>query len=167
VVLPIVVDRPLADGRGCSRMAMAVRNTRRNGRYVTCGFYAPTRGGWCAAPKPSNGTSSVCVWANCGHQRLLHEDPKMPWNYRHVGYGRRSGWSGTTGGPQPDRTTEDVRSPAKSETGGVVARSQWPLHTGPLEGINNKIKAIKRMAYGFRNEEYFFPGIRSIFPGSS
>ena len=25
-----------------------------------------------------------------------------------------------------------------------------------LEGVNNKIKVIKRMAYGFRDSEYFF-----------
>jgi hypothetical protein len=27
--------------------------------------------------------------------------------------------------------------------------------TGPLEGINNKIKVLKRAAYGFRTMEYF------------
>ena len=30
-----------------------------------------------------------------------------------------------------------------------------PLSTGPLEGINNKIKTMKRQSYGFRNREYF------------
>ena len=32
--------------------------------------------------------------------------------------------------------------------------------------VNNKIKVIKRMAYGFRNEEYFFLRIRAMFPGN-
>ena len=34
-----------------------------------------------------------------------------------------------------------------------------------LEGINNKIKVIKRMAYGFRDDAYFFLKIRAAFPG--
>jgi hypothetical protein len=34
-----------------------------------------------------------------------------------------------------------------------------------LEGINNKIKVIKRMAYGFRDDGYFFLKIRAAFPG--
>ncbi len=44
--------------------------------------------------------------------------------------------------------------------------ARWPLHTSLLEGINNKIKVIKRMAYGLRDDEYFFLKIRSAFPGN-
>ena len=48
---------------------------------------------------------------------------------------------------------------------GIINHCRWPLHTGLLEGINNKIKVIKRMAYGFRDHEYFFLKIRAAFPG--
>lgn len=48
---------------------------------------------------------------------------------------------------------------------GIVAHCRWPLHTGLLEGINNKIKVIKRMAYGFRDDAYFFLKIRAAYPG--
>jgi hypothetical protein len=34
-----------------------------------------------------------------------------------------------------------------------------------VEGINNTIKIIKRRAYGYRDEEYFFLKIRAAFPG--
>ncbi|CAG0937868.1 hypothetical protein GPROT2_00035 [Gammaproteobacteria bacterium] len=34
-----------------------------------------------------------------------------------------------------------------------------------VEGINNRIKVIERMAYGFRDQEYFFLKIRAAFPG--
>ncbi|MDQ2890479.1 MAG: transposase, partial [Gemmatimonadota bacterium] len=34
-----------------------------------------------------------------------------------------------------------------------------------LEGINNKIKVLKRMAYGYRDDAYFFLKIRAAFPG--
>ncbi len=48
---------------------------------------------------------------------------------------------------------------------GIVSHSIYPLHTSLLEGINNKIKVIKRMAYGFLDDEYFFLKIRAAFPG--
>lgn len=50
---------------------------------------------------------------------------------------------------------------------GIVAHCRYPLHTGLVEGINNKIKVIKRMAYGFRDDAYFFLRIRAAFPGNS
>ncbi len=49
---------------------------------------------------------------------------------------------------------------------GILAHANWPLHTSLLEGINNKIKVIKRMAYGFRDDHYFFLKIRAAFPGN-
>jgi len=48
---------------------------------------------------------------------------------------------------------------------GVISHCRYPLHTGLLEGINNKIKVLKRMAYGFRDDAYFFLKIRAAFPG--
>ena len=50
---------------------------------------------------------------------------------------------------------------------GIIAHATWPLNTSLLEGFNNKIKVIKRMAYGFRDDEYFFLKIRAAFPGIS
>ena len=49
---------------------------------------------------------------------------------------------------------------------GIVARVRWPMHTGQLEGINNKIKTIKRMAYGYRDSAFFFLKIKAAFPGN-
>lgn len=34
-----------------------------------------------------------------------------------------------------------------------------------VEGINNKIKVIKRVAYGYRDDAYFFLKIRATLPG--
>jgi Transposase len=39
--------------------------------------------------------------------------------------------------------------------------------TSLLEGINNNIKVIQRMAYGFRDDHYFFLKIRAGFPGNA
>ena len=49
--------------------------------------------------------------------------------------------------------------------GGILSHCRYPLHTSILEGINNKIKVIKRMAYGYRDDDYFFLKIRQAFPG--
>jgi len=48
---------------------------------------------------------------------------------------------------------------------GILSHCRYPLHTSILEGINNKIKVLKRVAYGFRDEAYFFLKIRAAFPG--
>ncbi len=50
-------------------------------------------------------------------------------------------------------------------TRGILASALFPLHTSLLEGVNNKIKVIKRMAYGFRDKDYFFLKIKATFPG--
>ncbi|MFV3378600.1 transposase, partial [Pseudomonas sp. NY11226] len=39
--------------------------------------------------------------------------------------------------------------------------------TSVLEGVNNRIKVIKRMAYGFRDSEYFFLKIKAAFPAKA
>jgi len=38
---------------------------------------------------------------------------------------------------------------------GLLAYYDFPISTGPLEGLNNKIKTMKRQAYGFRDREFF------------
>jgi transposase len=37
----------------------------------------------------------------------------------------------------------------------ILAFYDYPISTGPLEGTNNKIKTMKRQAYGFRDHEFF------------
>ena len=39
------------------------------------------------------------------------------------------------------------------------------MRPGQIEGINNCIKVIKCMAYGYRDTNYFFLKIRVSFPG--
>jgi transposase len=38
---------------------------------------------------------------------------------------------------------------------GIINHADYPIGTSMLEGINNKIKVIKRKAYGFRDDKYF------------
>ena len=38
---------------------------------------------------------------------------------------------------------------------GIPAWYDCPISTGKVEGINNKVKVMKRVAYGFRDERFF------------
>jgi len=50
---------------------------------------------------------------------------------------------------------------------GILASAIYPMNSSILEGVNNKIKVIKRMAYGFRDSAYFFLKIKAAFPGKA
>lgn len=50
---------------------------------------------------------------------------------------------------------------------GIIASARIRLQTSVLEGMNNRIKVIKRMAYGYRDTEYFFLKIKAAFPGKA
>jgi transposase len=46
---------------------------------------------------------------------------------------------------------------------GIVNHCDYPIHTGKIEGVNNKIKVIKRKAYGFHDLRYFTLKIYQAF----
>jgi transposase len=97
---------------------------------------------------------------------VLKDDLKHLWDYRYVGAARRfwEQWRSRAMHSQ----IKPLKAFAQNLRGyldGILAHCRWPLHTSLLEGINNTIKVIKRMAYGFRDDEYFFLKIRHAFPG--
>lgn len=50
---------------------------------------------------------------------------------------------------------------------GIINHCRFPIHTSRMEGINNKIKVIKRKAYGFHDIEYFSLIIKNAFTYSN
>ncbi len=44
---------------------------------------------------------------------------------------------------------------------GIIASASYPLNSCTLEGLNNKIKLIKRMECGYRDTDYFFLKIKA------
>jgi transposase len=46
---------------------------------------------------------------------------------------------------------------------GIINHCDYPIHTGKLEGVNNKIKVIKRKAYGYHDLRYFTLKIYQAF----
>lgn len=45
---------------------------------------------------------------------------------------------------------------------GIINYYDFPISSAPLEGINNKIKVLKRRAYGYRDMEFFILRILTI-----
>ena len=39
---------------------------------------------------------------------------------------------------------------------GIIAHATYQISTGKIEGINNKIKTLRRKGYGYPDDEYFF-----------
>ena len=48
---------------------------------------------------------------------------------------------------------------------GILSWYDHRISNGKVEGINNKIKVIKRVAFGFRDFDYFFLRIMDAFRG--
>ncbi len=46
---------------------------------------------------------------------------------------------------------------------GILNHADYPIGTSGLEGINNKIKVIKRKAYGFHDDKYFALKVKQAF----
>jgi transposase len=97
---------------------------------------------------------------------VLKEDLKQLWQYKYPKAAHRA-WKNWHRRAMQS-AIEPLRRFArrlKPYVPGILAHCRFGLHTSLLEGINNKIKVIKRMAYGFRDDEYFFLKIRAAFPG--
>lgn len=98
---------------------------------------------------------------------VLKDDLKHLWSYRYPGAALRF-WKQWYSRAVRSRIEPLKRfaTRLKAYLPGILAHARWPLNTSVLEGVNNKIKVIKRMAYGFRDDEYFFLKIRAAFPGN-
>jgi len=97
---------------------------------------------------------------------ILKDDLKHLWDYRYQGAAVRF-WQQWYRRAIRSRILPLVRFARnlKGHLPTILAHCRWRLGTSLLEGINNKIKVIKRMAYGFRDEDYFFLKIRAALPG--
>ena len=98
---------------------------------------------------------------------ILKDDLKHLWDYRYRG-AALCFWNQWYRRAVRSRIAPLVKFARnlKSHLQTVLAHCRWRLSTSLLEGINNKIKVIKRVAYGFRDDEYFFLKIRAAFPGN-
>lgn len=63
------------------------------------------------------------------------------------------------------RAYTDLNRSASLASGVANRTGLFRLNTSMLKGMINRIKVIKRMAYGYRDTEYFFLKIKAAFPG--
>ena len=97
---------------------------------------------------------------------VLQDDLKSLWDYRlpNWAYPFFREWYGRAIRSRI-KPLQHFAGALRERIDGILAHGQYPLHTSLLEGIMNKIKVIQRMAYGFRDDDYFFLKIRAAFPG--
>jgi len=95
---------------------------------------------------------------------ILKEQLKRLWSYRSRGWANKAFdyWCGLA---------KSLNHPALNSFAkmlnryryGILNHCDYPIHTGKLEGVNNKIKVIKRKAYGFHDLRYFTLKIYQAF----
>jgi transposase len=97
---------------------------------------------------------------------LLRDALKKLWDYRYPACARKwfEGWYRRAIYSRIEPLKRFARA-LKERLHGILAHCRHRIHTGTLEGINNKVKVIKRVAYGFRDHDYFFLKIRAHFSG--
>lgn len=98
---------------------------------------------------------------------VLKDQLKRIWEYKHPAWARKAldQWCALAHASGIPALATFARSLCRHEKG-IVNHCRYPIHTGRLEGINNKIKVIKRQAYGFRDDAYFILKIKGAFPGT-
>lgn len=87
---------------------------------------------------------------------LLKEDLRMFWEQdsredaqRFIGIWLKE--ARALGNPHLDKMANMIEKHMEQ----ILNHYDYPISTGPLEGINNKIKVLKRTAYGYRDMEFF------------
>jgi transposase len=95
---------------------------------------------------------------------ILKDDLKELWHYKSEAWARKffQSWYRRAIYSRIEPLKDFARM-LKRHLDGIINHCRYQIHTGILEGINNKIKVIKRIAYGFRDIEYFFLKIRGAF----
>jgi transposase len=98
---------------------------------------------------------------------VMKDALKALWGYTREGWARKAwetwlGMARSSGLKPLERFAEKLIR----RIDGILAHCRWKLNTSVVEGVNNKIKVLKRIAYGYRDEDYFFLKIRAAFPGN-
>jgi transposase len=86
----------------------------------------------------------------------LKEDLRQLWNQPHKAAAAHylNGWIHRAQSAGI-RMLQDFVKSLQRHRRGILAWYDYPISTGPLEGTNNKIKTLKRVAYGYRDQEFF------------
>jgi len=88
------------------------------------------------------------------------------WSYQRVGWARAtlSQWCDVARQDGHPALVRFARMLERHEEG-ILNHCKHAIHTSRLEGDNNKIKVIKRIAYGFHDPDCFALRVKQAFPG--
>ena len=88
------------------------------------------------------------------------------WSYQRVGWARATltQWCDVARQDGHPALARFARSLERYQEG-ILNHCKHPMHTSRIEGVNNRIKVIKRIAYGFHDLEYFALKVKQAFPG--
>jgi transposase len=92
---------------------------------------------------------------------ILKDELKRLWNYKSVGWANHclDSWISTALASEI-RPIINFAQTLNKYRYGLINHCYYPIDSGKLEGMNNKIKVIKRIAYGFRDDDYFILKIK-------
>ncbi|MBW2622425.1 MAG: ISL3 family transposase [Deltaproteobacteria bacterium] len=95
---------------------------------------------------------------------ILKEKLKTLWKFKKRGWARKAltAWCAIASLLE-NRTVNTFIKRLKKYAYGIINHCQYPIHTSRLEGVNNKIKVIKRKAYGFHDNRYFTLKVKQAF----
>jgi len=95
---------------------------------------------------------------------ILKEKLKKIWLYRSRAWASKAldGWCSLAQSLNNRSVNAFIRMLERHRYG-ILNHCDYPIHTGKLEGVNNKIKVIKRKAYGFHDLRYFTLKIYQAF----
>lgn len=87
---------------------------------------------------------------------MLKEDLRMFWSLPDAEAGKTflDGWT-EVARALDNRHFAKLADTLDSHRAGLLSYFKHRISTGPLEGLNNKIKVLKRQAYGFRDMAFF------------
>ena len=99
---------------------------------------------------------------------ILKEDLKHIWDYKSVAWAKKSldRWIEMAEESEIRGIKSFIKMLRKHEAG-ILSHCQHPISNGKIEGTNNKIKTLKRKAYGFHDVEYFKLKILQTCQGKS
>ena len=92
---------------------------------------------------------------------ILKDDLKRLWDYRYPGsaYKFLDSWVQRATAARIKPLTAFAKMLWRYRRG-LINHCYYPIDTAKLEGMNNKIKVIKRIAYGFHDDDYFILKIK-------
>jgi len=98
---------------------------------------------------------------------ILKEMLKKIWEYKYPGWARKAlhKWcvlAEKSGIPELKNFAKKLQSHSE----GILNHCRFPLSNGRIEGMNTKLKDIKRHVYGFHDLEYYILKCKQAFPGT-